>query len=38
RNLATKALGYAFNQEKELRRVLDDGRLPLDRKRSTDPI
>ena len=34
RNLATKALGYAFNQEKELRRVLDDGRLPLDNTRS----
>jgi transposase len=34
RSLATKALGYAFNQEKELRRVLDDGRLPLDNTRS----
>jgi hypothetical protein len=34
RNLATKALGYAVNQEKELRRVLDDGRLPLDNTRS----
>jgi transposase len=34
RNLATKALGYAFNQEKELLRVLDDGRLPLDNTRS----
>jgi transposase len=34
RNLATKALGYAFNQEKELARVLDDGRLPLDNTRS----
>lgn len=34
RNLATKALGYAFNQERELRRVLDDGRLPLDNTRS----
>ncbi|HEY6880348.1 MAG TPA: IS66 family transposase [Polyangiales bacterium] len=34
RNLVTKALGYAFNQEKELRRVLDDGRLPLDNTRS----
>jgi len=34
RNLATKALDYAFNQEKELRRVLDDGRLPLDNTRS----
>ena len=34
RNLATKALGYASNQEKELRRVLDDPRLPLDNTRS----
>jgi hypothetical protein len=34
RNLATKALGYAINQEKELRRVLLDGRLPLDNTRS----
>jgi transposase len=34
RNLATKALGYAVNQEKELMRVLDDGRLPLDNTRS----
>jgi transposase len=34
RNLATKALGYAINQEHELRRVLDDGRLPLDNTRS----
>lgn len=34
RNLATKALGYATNQEHELRRVLDDGRLPLDNTRS----
>ena len=34
RNLATKALGYAINQEKELMRVLDDGRLPLDNTRS----
>jgi transposase len=34
RSLATKALGYAFNQENELRRVLDDGRLPLDNTRS----
>jgi len=34
RSLATKALGYAFNQESELRRVLDDGRLPLDNTRS----
>ena len=30
RSLATKALGYAFNQEKELLRVLHDGLLPLD--------
>ena len=28
RNLATKALGYASNQEHELRRVLEDPRLP----------
>ncbi len=34
RNLATKALGYASNQAKELRRVLDDPRLPLDNTRS----
>ena len=34
RSLATKALGYAFNQENELLRVLDDGRLPLDNTRS----
>lgn len=34
RSLATKALGYALNQEKELLRVLDDGRLPLDNTRS----
>jgi transposase len=34
RSLATKALGYAFNQEQELRRVLDDGRIPLDNTRS----
>lgn len=34
RNLATKALGYASNQESELRRVLDDPRLPLDNTRS----
>ena len=34
RNLATKALGYAFNQEHELRRVLVDGRLPLDNTRA----
>jgi hypothetical protein len=34
RNLATKALGYASNQERELLRVLDDGRLPLDNTRS----
>ena len=34
RNLATKALGYALNQEEELRRVLCDGRLPLDNTRS----
>lgn len=34
RNLATRAIGYAINQEAELRRVLDDGRLPLDNTRS----
>jgi transposase len=34
RNLATKALGYALNQEAELRRVLDDADLPLDNTRS----
>ncbi len=34
RNLATKALGYASNQERELRRVLEDARLPLDNTRS----
>src|SRR5206468_204511 len=30
RNLATKALGYAANQEAELLRVLEDVNLPLD--------
>jgi transposase len=34
RNLVTSALTYASNQEKELLRVLDDGRLPLDNTRS----
>jgi transposase len=34
RNLATKALGYALNQEKELLRVLDDPPLPLDNTRA----
>ncbi|HWA74836.1 MAG TPA: IS66 family transposase [Polyangiaceae bacterium] len=34
RNLVTKALGYAANQEQELRRVLADGRLPLDNTRA----
>jgi transposase len=33
-NLATKALGYAANQETELRRVLEDGNLPLDNTRA----
>jgi hypothetical protein len=33
RNLATKALGYAVNQEAELMRVLDDIALPLDNTR-----
>ena len=34
RTLAARALGYAKNQEQELRRVLLDGRLPLDNTRS----
>ena len=34
RNLLTKALGYAKNQEEELRRVFLDGRIPLDNTRS----
>lgn len=34
RSLASRALGYAHNQEVELRRVLLDGRLPLDNTRS----
>lgn len=34
RNLATKALGYAVNQEAELRRVLDHPDLPLDNTRA----
>lgn len=34
RDLAAKAVGYASRQEVELRRVLDDGRLPLDNTRS----
>jgi transposase len=34
RTLATRAIGYAINQEAELRRVLDDGKLPLDNTRS----
>ena len=34
RDRATQALGYARNQEDELRRVLDDGRLALDNTRS----
>jgi transposase len=33
-NLATKALGYALNQELELRRVLDDPKVPLDNTRA----
>jgi transposase len=33
-NLATKALGYAKNQEAELRRVLEDPTLPLDNTRA----
>ena len=34
RNLATKALGYALNQEAELRRVLLDADIPLDNTRA----
>jgi len=34
RNLATKALGYAVNQEAELLRVLESADLPLDNTRS----
>lgn len=34
RNLATKALGYALNQEAELRNVLRDGNVPLDNTRA----
>jgi transposase len=34
RNLATKALGYAANQEAELRRILERGELPLDNTRA----
>jgi transposase/uncharacterized small protein (DUF1192 family) len=34
RNLATKALGYAANQESELLRVLESSNLPLDNTRS----
>ncbi|MBK6513497.1 MAG: IS66 family transposase [Polyangiaceae bacterium] len=34
RTLFTRALGYATNQEAELRRVLSDGRLALDNTRS----
>lgn len=34
RNLATRALGYALNQQHELLRVLKDPRLPLDNTRS----
>jgi transposase len=34
RNLATKALGYAANQEAELRRIFDEGDLPLDNTRA----
>jgi hypothetical protein len=34
RTKASKALGYAHNQEHELRRVLEDGRLALDNTRS----
>jgi transposase len=34
RNFATKALGYALNQQAELRRVLLDGDIPLDNTRA----
>ena len=34
RTHAARALGYALNQEQELRRVLLDGRLPMDNTRS----
>jgi transposase len=34
RNLATKALGYAVNQEAELMKVLDNAKLPLDNTRA----
>ena len=34
RTVAARALGYAKNQEQELRRVFLDGRLPLDNTRS----
>ncbi|HEX2736455.1 MAG TPA: IS66 family transposase [Polyangiaceae bacterium] len=34
RNLATRAIGYALNQQHELLRVLEDPRLPLDNTRS----
>ncbi len=34
RNLATKALGYALNQEPELRQVLRSGDIPLDNTRA----
>ncbi|HEX8107361.1 MAG TPA: IS66 family transposase [Kofleriaceae bacterium] len=34
RNLATKALGYAANQEAELRRIFDEADLPLDNTRA----
>jgi transposase len=34
RNLATRAIGYALNQQHELLRVLEDVRLPLDNTRS----
>ena len=34
RNLATNALGYATNQEAELRRILDSGDLLLDNTRA----
>ena len=33
-NLATKPLGYAANQEAELRRILGEGDLPLDNTRA----
>ncbi|MBL0196377.1 MAG: transposase [Myxococcales bacterium] len=38
RTLATKALGYAENQEQELRRVFLDGRLPSTTHAASGPL